>query len=78
MTATSKPNFVDMPMMPTYCPNCHKSFFGAGMAVKTCHCEKGRKLIKEWMDHQKAATEHMTDPSEALIDIPEETNDADA
>lgn len=70
--------FKDMPLLPPFCPHCHKSFFWAGPAYpqqkRSCECKKGRKLFADWMTMQSAMMSEMTDPTEILtapvIEVP--------
>ena len=59
----------DIPFLPPYCPNCHKSFFTAEPAsskqTKTCHCKLGKRLVADWILQAKVMNQ-LSDPLEAL------------
>jgi hypothetical protein len=64
----------DMPLLPPFCPHCHKSFFWSGPAwtqqKKSCQCKKGRKLFTDWMNTQSQLMSEMTDPTESIVPNP--------
>lgn len=73
----------DMPLLPPFCPHCHKSFFWSGPAYtqqkKSCMCKRGRKLFADWMNTQSQLMSEMTDPTESIrpdavleVTVPEE------
>lgn len=68
----------NIPLLPPYCPFCHKAFFvaaPAGVNTKQCHCKRGKNVVKQWMKDQAAVMETMSDPLTALAE-PEPSEEA--
>ena len=49
-----------MLQLPVCCPHCGKYFTYVGPLDSyhnnTCHCEKGKKLLEEWLEESRKAT----------------------
>ena len=49
-----------MLQLPVSCPHCGKYFTYVGPLDSyhnnTCHCEKGKKLLEEWLEDSRKAT----------------------
>ena len=65
--------------LPPFCPHCHRSFFYAGPLGSEhkyqCHCEKGKKMVLDWLDEQKLVI-GLTNPRDIIKeDIKENINE---